>query len=203
MKRHTAPIILDTGNFSKQADKARDLDYDMAALIESCLSIQNISEYRFNLFNELICARSNVSALSSYQLLLKDMKIVSNKNGTKIVAIPGYPMLVSEYIKLENVEENLHKFMENYKADVIILVGLKMTGEKVERDICIINGKDQQLFDVILKNLILSQDPDFGFEEHSPDDKLMGLGLYYKQNNVKMSRKQILPVVKKCLEGIK
>lgn len=193
---------MDTANFSKEADKARQLDYDMASLIESRLGIVNSHENRLNLFNELIQARSDVSTLNSYQILLKDMKIITNKSRSKVVALPGYPMLVSEYIQLEDVIESIRKFSENYNTDLILMIGLKFTGNKFERDICLVKGKNMNLFKTLLNNLIESKDPNFNFVEHFPDEKSLNLGVYYKQNNVKLTRKQIVPIVKQVLDEL-
>lgn len=86
------PIVLDTVNFSKEADKARPLDVSIVRRIETSLNI-NVSD-RNQLFEQLVQARSDVSTLDSLQILSKDMKIISNKAHGITVAIPGYPILV-------------------------------------------------------------------------------------------------------------
>lgn len=90
-----APIILDTINFSKSADKVKPLDIEINDEIEAILGKNESS--RLNLFNELVKARSDVSSLSALQLLSKDMKMISSKNKSKIVAIPGFPILVEVF----------------------------------------------------------------------------------------------------------
>lgn len=86
------PIILDTINFSSAADKARPLDVEIASEIENVLKLN--ANDRKQLFDELVRARSDVSSLSALQLLSKDLKIISNKSKSLVVAIPGYPLLV-------------------------------------------------------------------------------------------------------------
>lgn len=86
------PIILDTVNFLESAGKTKPLDIEINAAIETTLGLTEAD--RLNLFNELIKARSNVSSLSTMQLLYKDLKIVSNKDKSYVVAFPGFPILV-------------------------------------------------------------------------------------------------------------
>lgn len=86
------PIVLDTVNFSKEADKARPLDVSVIERIETSLNFNEND--RKQLFEQLVQARSDVSTLDSLQMLSKDLKIISNKGQTITVAIPGYPILV-------------------------------------------------------------------------------------------------------------
>lgn len=86
------PIIIDTINFSESADKAKPLDIEINAEIEKALGLKN--EDRTKLFEDLVKARSDVSSLSASQLLLKDLKVISNDDKSKVVAIPGFPILV-------------------------------------------------------------------------------------------------------------
>lgn len=89
-----ATIVLDTVNFSKEADKARPLDTEIVEKIEKILKIDEPVLNRLKLFDDLVKARCDVNSLNSLQILSKDLKIISNENNTKIVAIPGYPILV-------------------------------------------------------------------------------------------------------------
>lgn len=86
------PIVLDTVNFLESAGRARRLDIEINAEIEKTLDLNETN--RKQLFNELVKARSDVSALSAMQLLSKDLKIISNDDKSFVVAIPGFPMLV-------------------------------------------------------------------------------------------------------------
>lgn len=88
---HSA-IILDTLNFSTLADKARPLDLEMVTEIEQVISFDR--SQRENLFTELVKARSNVDALTVYQLLWKDLKVLGNTKNLLVVTIPGFPILV-------------------------------------------------------------------------------------------------------------
>lgn len=86
------PIVLDTVNFSVEADKTWPLDISVNSRIESLLGINE--DNRNELFRQLVSARSAVDDLDSLQILSKDLKIISNPSKTVRVAIPGYPILV-------------------------------------------------------------------------------------------------------------
>lgn len=133
---------MDTVNFSKEADKARALDKEVVESIEKLLDINNVQENREALFNSLVQARSDVSCLDSLQILSKDLKILQSRQDNKIIAIPGFPISVREYIKMERAEENLVKFQNNNNCNVIILMGMKITHDKIERDISIVSKSD-------------------------------------------------------------
>lgn len=85
------PIVLDTVNFLESAEKAKPLDIEINGEIEKVLDVAEAD--RLNLFNELVKARSDVSSLSTMQLLSKDLKIISNKDKSYVVAFPGFPLL--------------------------------------------------------------------------------------------------------------
>lgn len=86
------PIVLDTVNFSEEADKTRPLDIAVNEQIESILGFNK--RHRNQLFNDLVEARNDVSTLDSLQILSKDLKIITNKARSLTVALPGYPILV-------------------------------------------------------------------------------------------------------------
>lgn len=85
-------IVLDTVNFSVKANKARPLDVSVTQKINDMLRQPSIPS---EIYTNLVSARSDISSLDSFQLLLKDMKIVSSeKVAASIVAIPGFPISV-------------------------------------------------------------------------------------------------------------
>lgn len=188
-------IILDTVNFSKDADKARQLDLDMAERIEQVLNIENPLMHRSQLLQELVEARSDVSTLDSMQILYKDLKLIKNKSGTKHIAFPGFPLLVTDYIQMPNAESNLKEFASEHNLDVVILMGLKIIDGQVYRDLGVFNFKNEHLTQLIIdqllsNNLQLERWQDIHFLN----------GQLYQQQNLKASRKQILPLTKIILD---
>lgn len=191
-----APIVLDTVNFSKDADKARPLDRTICDKLEQMLDMNDVK--RTSLFNDLVEARADVSSLNSQQILSKDLKIISNFDGKRVVAIPGYPISVLDYTTMLNAKENLLKFAEINRCDVIVLMGMKVVDSQVSRDVGIVNIKDHRLFDKIVDRL--SNESSLMLSPYDGIDFLDGK--FYAQNNVKASRKQILPMVKNVLDEL-
>ncbi|XP_001655485.2 exopolyphosphatase PRUNE1 [Aedes aegypti] len=193
------PIVLDTVNFSKDADKARPLDHEMAEAIEQYICIEKKEQTRQALFDTLVAKRSDVSSLNSLQILSKDLKIASR--GGRIVAIPGYPILVQEYVKLENAAENLQAFAQKTACNVVVLMGMKVNSEdgSVRRDLGIINITDFSLQQQIVSAITSSMVPDFNVKKLETISFLDGS--FYEQNNIKASRKQLLPLVNGVLDN--
>nr|XP_029719141.1 exopolyphosphatase PRUNE1-like [Aedes albopictus] len=194
------PIVLDTVNFSKEADKARPLDYEMAQAIEQYLNIESSEETRRTLFDQLVAKRSDVSSLNSSQILSKDLKIVSKRG--RIVAIPGYPMLVQDYVKLENAAQSVQAFARKFGCNIIVLMGMKVNSENgsVRRDLGIININDLNLQKQIVSAIISNAVIDFNVQKL---DNISFLeGEFYEQMNIKASRKQLLPLINDVLDNI-
>lgn len=187
------PIVLDTINFSKDAKKVKELDIEMAEMIESILGIETPKEIRKKLFDELVQARADVSSLNSLQILSKDLKIIS---GSIVrVALPG--VHVFEYPQMENAEKNLRIFAERENIDVIVLMGMKPKGNSVERMLAVIDIKNSKLYNEILNTVKTMENPSLNLV-HKSDINFMG-GKFFYQKNVHASRKQILPVIKELL----
>lgn len=197
LKMLYAPIILDTVNFSTDAGKATPFDQMICDKLEMLLGIDEVQ--RGHLFNELVAARSDVSLLDSLQILSKDVKIISNFDDSRVIAIPGYPISVHEYTGMLDAKENLLKFAEIHRCDVIVLMGMKVVDGTVLRDVGVVNFNDHRLFDKIVERL--SSDKSMLFLV--PEERINFLdGKFYSQNNVKASRKQILPMVKNVLDDL-
>jgi hypothetical protein len=49
------------------------------------------------------------------------------------VAIPGYPILVQDYVNLPNAADSVRTFGQTHNCDVIVLMGMKVT-DRVRRD---------------------------------------------------------------------
>ncbi|XP_035780173.1 exopolyphosphatase PRUNE1-like [Anopheles albimanus] len=195
-------IVLDTVNFSKEADKAKQLDHDVAEFIEK--NVKNIrpeecSGYRESLFKSLVAARSDVSQLNAFQLLFKDLKIL-NQNG-RTVALPGFPMAVQEYLKLSECSQHLHQFACSTQSNVVLLLGMKVLPDgSVRRDIGIIPIDDTPLAEKIISALLEQQNISFGLERI--ETNFVNGAVFFQQHNLKASRKQLIPIVKSVLDSL-
>lgn len=180
-------IILDTVNFNNDANRYKDLDFNVINKLEKLFKIE---ECRENIYNELIKARSDISGLTSVQILQKDMKIV---NG---LPIPGVPMLFSEFIKFSDAQDALKLLCVKYNTKIVIPMGLVKKDDKIFRDIGIFTTEiclmKDKLFDVLTSN------ENLGLEEIH--NEIVGL-ILFRQNNVRLSRKHILPIIKSVTES--
>ncbi|XP_031625962.1 exopolyphosphatase PRUNE1 [Contarinia nasturtii] len=191
------PIVLDTINFSVSADKARPLDIEINKEVEAKLG-KNDND-RLKLFNDLVKARSDVSSLTALQLLSKDMKMLSSVDKSKIVAIPGFPILVEDYLQKENVLESLRQFGDERNCDILVLMGMKeLTTGGIRRDIAIVTLRESELTKKVIEKLTIENREYLQLQDKHND--LLAVQLF-EQQNVKASRKQISPIIQKALNG--
>lgn len=190
------PIILDTINYSIDADKVRELDFEMTDIIERVLKIEDIAGTRQGIFTALVDARADVSSLNSLQILSKDLKIVSNKNSTVKVAMSG--LHVFEYPNMIDAAENIKIFAQQESVDVVMFMGMKPINDSVERHLAVIDIKNQILYDDIIKTVESMKNPDLKLALNKHIKFLDGK--FYNQGNLKASRKQILPVIRNLLQ---
>ena len=78
-------ILLDTGCFSPQADRTTALD---VSVVTACEERAKITESRADTFERIVAARKDISSLTSFQILHKDLKVVRG------LPIPGMPILL-------------------------------------------------------------------------------------------------------------
>lgn len=180
-----AVIVLDTINFSKQAKRFTQLDIDILTKLKSKTDIVLDDD---QIFNELVEARKSISGFTSLQLLYKDLKIVKN------VAIPGFPLLVADFVKRDDSEGALETFCKENSCDVAVLMGLVTNGTAVIRDIgvycCSVNS--QPLADAIMVALKGNMAPNLDLEDSKSGLNRCSL---FKQRNVTATRKAILPII--------
>ncbi|XP_073835368.1 exopolyphosphatase prune [Musca autumnalis] len=197
-------IVLDTVNFSKEAARATPKDVEICKKLEDILQSKEVPlNTRLELFNNLVQARSDVSALTAGQLLRKDLKILtSTKEGRSLkIALPGFPLPVQKCIAKPNAHEELLEFAKHNECQVILLMGMFVNPEdnSVHRDLGVINIGNEKLFTAIKEKLDESEDPKLSLHLYE-DCKFMN-GIFYKQGNIKATRKHILPIVKNVLDN--
>lgn len=77
-------------------------------------------------------------------------------------------------------------------------MGMKISKDNdVQRDLGIINIKNFKLYETIINTLQNSTDPDLKLSEYR-NCKFLN-GKFFQQLNIRPSRKQILPMIKKLL----
>lgn len=200
-------IVLDTVNFSKEAARVTDKDLNVCSHLEKYLQQGNITlEDRKTLFDDLVKARADIQQLSASQLLRKDMKIL-NASGVKI-CMPGFPITVEQYFQKykKEAKDAIIALAKEADCNAMVLVGLYINPKdnNVNRDLAVINvGQDKDLCQVVQQQLLNLKEPDLRLESIDilDGDETFLSGYFYKQNNLRATRKHILPVVKQALEN--
>lgn len=172
-------IVFDTIGFKPEAGKSKELDFTMAEQLEKLLKP---TKTRLEIFDELWAAHNNVSALTTRQLLSKDLKQIGN------VLIPGLPMLVQHFISRPDFEHAISSFFSDKNGEAIIIMGLE-TEDGITRDIAFYPVGN----DVVkkLQQRILADE--LQLEEVANSLEQLNV---YKQNNVLHSRKYLIPIIK-------
>lgn len=132
---------------------------------------------------------TDVSHLTSKQLLSRDLKVVEN------IAVPGLPMLVANFLKLEGSVEAITSFVLEQKFDAAILIGLEAK-ESVQRDVAVYyNNQNKELLKYLLEELKTGKfagNMTLGLKE--VDVEINNI-VYFVQTNIKATRKQIMPLI--------
>lgn len=194
-----AVIVLDTVNFSPQADRARALDREV------CQRIEQLDRTRR--FDALVAARSDVSTLDAEQLLHKDMKLVHGGGGSVHVAMPGFPITLRQYAQMSDAAESVQRLAREEACAVVVLLSMvvDVPSGTVGRQLAVIRTADtaeaSQLHAHVLRELC-APEARLDLVELSAADggvvELLG-GRFYQQGNVQASRKQVLPIVQRVL----
>ncbi|XP_054271265.1 exopolyphosphatase PRUNE1 [Macrosteles quadrilineatus] len=182
-------IIIDTNVFSPSAGLASALDIHIADKLES-LCIQPVD--RNTLFNELQSAKQDVSSLTSAQLLIKDMKVTAG------IPIAGFPIKVKKFLERKDAVDALNSFCFQFKTDQCVLYGMEANPETITRDLAVYSSSNSETASKLVLALKESTNPDLKLHPISCSFKEIVL---FEQLNVKATRKQILPIVKKVAES--
>uniref|UniRef100_A0A1A9X047 DHHA2 domain-containing protein n=1 Tax=Glossina brevipalpis TaxID=37001 RepID=A0A1A9X047_9MUSC len=182
LKLLRSAIVLDTVNFSESAKRATPKDHEICYALEEKLRVISELETRKELFDNLVKARSDVRSLTTAQLLRKDMKFISATQSNRKIALPGFPMLVEEFIKKPMAEEALKEYARTTDSSVILLIGMHVDIDQennVQRDLGLINIKDPNLCANIKQKLETMSEPNLQLQENN-DCHFME-GCFFKQ----------------------
>ncbi|XP_054012633.1 exopolyphosphatase PRUNE1 isoform X2 [Hylaeus anthracinus] len=183
------PILVDTSNFSKEADRATSTDVEVTEALEriGCLEIDRSEE-----FDSILKAKADISKLTAQDLLIKDLKVAAG------VPIVGMPILVENFLKLPNADAALRSFAESRNTAIVVLLGMELKQQKLSRDVAIFSLPGDEAKEKIVEALVSSTQPPleltFTTEIHGERDKY-SLS-HYTQGNLRATRKQVLPIVR-------
>jgi len=186
-------ILLDTVCLEEKAKRVTPKDVKIIEAIEEKIGKKN----RKDVFDKVWRDKQKIDHLSPYQLLKRDLKMVTGKNDNVTVAMSSVPMLVQNFLKLENVEQDLKKFAKS--KFICIIMGIQIEDGLVKRDLFVYNSfeKDdtKDMLKKVVNDLTEAKTPNLLLvkENHS-------FGELFVQENSAASRKQVLPLVKKTVD---
>ncbi|XP_033210602.1 exopolyphosphatase PRUNE1 isoform X2 [Belonocnema kinseyi] len=186
------PILVDTCNFSTEADRATPTDFEV---IQSLEEVGSLDTERDAVYREILSAKTDITGLTPSDLMIKDLKVV---NG---IPIAGFPMLVQNFVALNGAFEAVESFTKSRYCTLTILIGMDLKNNAMSRDIGVFSLDSNELENKIIRALTSSTDPNLDLVE---ENRVAGKGrnlVIYKQRNVRATRKQILPIIQSALAG--
>lgn len=194
-------IILDTVNFSESAARKTPKDVQICSELENVLHQFGDLHARDVLFETLIKARADISSLTASQLLRKDLKILTSSKDANIrIAIPGFPLPVQHFILKSNAEGAVKELANEFKCSIVLLMGMYVhpIDGSVHRDFGVINIDNSPLRELIEKHLIVMDELTLLAQSYNECNFMEGS--FYKQHNIKITRKHIIPILKKIID---
>lgn len=177
------PLLVDTSNLSPTAGRTTPLDEEIAGYLENISPVN-----RQELFNSIVQVKTDISNLTTLQVLKKDLKLVAN------VPIASVPVLINDLRNRQDFVDGVTEFAKLFNSPVIILVGALYQNDTKIRDLAVY-GKNSEV-EKFLKALLSADEVDLQLEEITNHGiQLLRL---FKQRNNKATRKQIVPIVVKA-----
>ncbi|XP_058799640.1 exopolyphosphatase PRUNE1 [Phymastichus coffea] len=197
------PILVDTVNLSREAARATPLDHEIMERLEQATTARTTAsgrslvekneetmDERTRVYRDILAAKTDISELTPGDLLIRDMKVA---NG---IPIPGFPILVKDFMELEGAMEALDAFCVSRNYRLVVLIGLDLKEDKVTRDIAVYSLLPDQATDKLIEALLTAERPSsLQLTESGRVQRGQNLLLHYHQANARASRKQILPII--------
>lgn len=131
--------------------------------------------------------------LTSSQLLMRDLKIV------EAIPVASLPMLVHDFLKLEDASNALAEFAQQKRTNLVVLAGLEAS-DVVRRDLAVyFRNEDDELLGLLLEEFKNGDTGDHNKLEVLEVEVDTTNVVYFKQNNIKATRKQIIPLLKTAM----
>ncbi|XP_072378140.1 exopolyphosphatase PRUNE1-like [Diabrotica undecimpunctata] len=181
-----AAILFDTQGLSTDTKRAKELDFQIVKKLEQKF---NFTEPRIAVYDRIWNAHNDISTLSPKQILVKDLKMVEH------IPVPGLPMLVEDFLKMQGSYEAVRKFAEERDTPLLILVGIDCSNE-IRRDVALFSTNEDDPIRNRVLNLLCNcqQFKGYDFEFKEVDVSCESVKCF-RQGNLTLSRKQIIPVI--------
>ncbi|XP_041649198.1 exopolyphosphatase PRUNE1 [Cheilinus undulatus] len=187
-----AAMVLDCVNMAPSAGKVTPKDSQVAASLESRFPTL---PPRGALFNTLQSAKFDVSGLTTEQMLLKDMKAVSE--GLNL-AISVLYITLEDFLQRAGLETELSDFCLKFGFDLLLMMTISFNENKEPiRELAVFSHSNSCRQQVSL-HLEQARNPALNLcPISSPHPHITA----YQQGNSLASRKKLLPIVKDFLKG--
>lgn len=177
-------IIYDTIGLDLESGRASEEDILIGEKLEKILKpLQSRKDF----FNILWKIHSDISSLTTKDLLYRDLKIVKN------IPMSGLPMLADTYLKRSDASIAISSIADEYSTHTVILIGIDASAE-VRRDIGIYST-EKTFLEILIGLLKKASTPTGSNLLLTECDVNMKNIRYFRQNNIKLTRKFILPLV--------
>jgi len=186
------PIILDSICFSEEARRFNELDIEMAKQLESLL-VDYYAHSRDEVFQQLLDAKNSISSLTFKEILLKDMKLVNAMgDNLKVITSSISGRLVGDLIRTNEQQaiNDLKEFSIEHNYSLILIMGIQMNPNSIQRDLAIYSTNDH-LLDKVSQTLLNHNNKELKLDIVESKNNL----IVFIQNNVQASRKVVLPVL--------
>lgn len=224
-------IILDTVNFSESAGRGTPKDAETCALIEKLWEMTgtnrwatDVQEYRRKLFDDLVRARSDVSGLSAMKLLYKDMKIVqqsapaaadqpdvtstaaASSPAAIVVPIAGLPVLLRDFGALPHSARAVQTLAQCSNADAVLIMTCVFNAGAVRREIAVMQTTETErgsrLYEALTAALLAAEaELELRVQPAEEREDELG-GVWYKQQQTALTRKHVMPIVQRVVDGM-
>lgn len=193
-----APLLVDTVNLKWELGRTTELDVQVFEVLKEMLPEMDFNSY----FKSIEKVKSEVDAMANYDILRRDYKEFPNVNGYKI-GTSAVTWNFHAWVKRENGTEPISKAAVDYANERGLDMEVIFTAFDYDREetrggdyrrelaVFVIN-KDLERVKISLENNKDLQLKLIDFE---------GANEYYDQGNIKMSRKQVWPLLKQLIEA--
>lgn len=191
------PIVLDTINFDPIKTKPLDI-----LVMDKIVQLLNATDtHREQLFRGLQAAQFGVESLTVYDLLERDLKVVVDPSGRHKIPIASMPVSVRQFTQMPDIANSVTDFHRKHNSFVIVVLGRELVDDKIQRDFLVLNcssGSNSKLDTIVSR---LRAEPSLEIDTLTPVD-IVGCSAIMGTLPMKISRKQILPIIQKYLDEL-
>lgn len=192
-----APIVLDTINFDPVKTKPLDI-----LVTDKIVQLLNTTDDdRKQLFRGLQAAQFGVDSLTAYDLLARDLKVITDPTGQHRIPIASMPITVRQFMQMPDIVNGVTDFHRKHNSLMSIVLGRELVDDKIQRDFLVVNcdsGSTRPL-DTIVSRLIAEPSLEIGTVRPV---SVAACSAKMGALTMKISRKQILPIVQKYLDEL-